>query len=190
MKLVCFGDSWTAGHGVEDDIRYKEDPGTNNFIVNFRNANSWPRWLSDKLNCPFVNMGGCGHGIFDLIHYVNESVELEMLTKEDIIIVQFTYPHRYRDKKPENNPIEVYKQLETLLRPYKHFYFNGFYPLFKDELNIPNTLPDYFINPDGTLADFLKSYEIEHDEGVWEYGSRSIWNDEQNFWEGDYHPNL
>jgi len=25
---------------------------------------------------------------------------------------------------------------------------------------------------------------------VWEYGSRSIWNDEKNFYEGDYHPNL
>jgi len=24
---------------------------------------------------------------------------------------------------------------------------------------------------------------------VWEYESRSVWNDEKNFWEGDYHPN-
>jgi lysophospholipase L1-like esterase len=24
MKLICFGDSWTAGHGVETDRKYKE----------------------------------------------------------------------------------------------------------------------------------------------------------------------
>jgi hypothetical protein len=24
MRLVCFGDSWTAGHGIETDITYKE----------------------------------------------------------------------------------------------------------------------------------------------------------------------
>ena len=24
MKLICFGDSWTAGHGVETDRQYQE----------------------------------------------------------------------------------------------------------------------------------------------------------------------
>jgi hypothetical protein len=26
MKLICFGDSWTAGHGIETDVKYKEEP--------------------------------------------------------------------------------------------------------------------------------------------------------------------
>ena len=26
MRLICFGDSWTAGHGIETDIKYKEEP--------------------------------------------------------------------------------------------------------------------------------------------------------------------
>jgi hypothetical protein len=25
---------------------------------------------------------------------------------------------------------------------------------------------------------------------VWEYGSRSVWENENNLWWGDYHPNL
>ena len=40
------------------------------------------------------------------------------------------------------------------------------------------------------LADVLKEYEIKNNESVWEYGSRSVWNDTKNYWEGDYHPNL
>jgi hypothetical protein len=31
MRLLAFGDSWTAGNGVETDIRYKEK--TNNVIT-------------------------------------------------------------------------------------------------------------------------------------------------------------
>ena len=24
MRLICFGDSWTAGHGIENNTEYKE----------------------------------------------------------------------------------------------------------------------------------------------------------------------
>ena len=27
-------------------------------------------------------------------------------------------------------------------------------------------------------------------KSVWEYGSKMVWNDEENYYEGDYHPNL
>ena len=33
MKLICFGDSWTAGHGVEDNKLYKEIANPDKFIV-------------------------------------------------------------------------------------------------------------------------------------------------------------
>ena len=78
-----------------------------------------------------------------------------------------------------------------MLKPYKHFYFNSFYPTFKNEEEFDTTkLPDYFINPNECVSDILRNYEIANDVSVWEYGSRSVWNDEKNFYEGDYHPNL
>jgi hypothetical protein len=70
------------------------------------------------------------------------------------------------------------------------YYFNSFYPTFKDEEIDINTLPKHFINPNGCVSDVLRQFEIKNNFGVWEYGSRSVWNDEKNFWEGDYHPNL
>ena len=43
MRLICFGDSWTAGHGIETDLKYKEVAHPEKFITNLRNQNSWPR---------------------------------------------------------------------------------------------------------------------------------------------------
>lgn len=190
MRLICFGDSWTAGHGVDDNIKYKEDVNPNQFITNLRNNNSYPRWLSDLIGCSFVNMGVCGYGNLDILETVKEVINEELINKDDVIIIQFSYPHRYRNKKPNNNPLYIFPHLETILSPYRHFYFNGFYPLFKDEDFDITSLPNSFINPDKTFADYLRGYEIQNNIGVWEYGSRSVWNDEKGFWEGDYHPNL
>lgn len=194
MRLLTFGDSWTAGHGVETDSTYKENAHPiegKGFIVNLRRFNSWPRYVAEKLDCVFVNNGYCGLGNHDIYSEVKILFDDKMIEDDDVFIIMFSYPHRYRVKKPENNPVIVFNKLEELLKPYKRFYFNSFYPTFKDEENFDiKTLPDYFINPNGTMVDLLRDYEISNDVSVWEYGSRSIWEDEENLWKGDYHPNL
>ena len=32
--------------------------------------------------------------------------------------------------------------------------------------------------------------EIQDKKDVWEYGSKLVWNNVDNYYEGDYHPNL
>jgi lysophospholipase L1-like esterase len=194
MRLLTFGDSWTAGHGVETDNIYKENahplPGKG-FIVNLRRFNSWPRYVAEKLDCVFVNNGYCGAGNDDIYQEIKVLFDDKMIKDDDVFIVMFSYPHRYRVKKPENNPVKVFQRLEELLKPYKKFYFNSFYPTFKDEDGFDvATLPEHFINPNGTMADMLRDYEIANDVSVWEYESRSVWENEHNLWWGDYHPNL
>lgn len=195
MRLICFGDSWTAGHGVEDNVKFKEiaDPEEGKwFIPYLRKFNSWPRWLSNKLDCPFVNRGYSGSGNHDMLKEINYINDDNLFEPTDIIIVMFSYPHRYRhDNDPKKNPIYTFEEMEKILKPYRHFYFNSFYPTFKDEEGFDtSTLPNYFINPNGCISDFLKDYEMKNDEGIWEYGGRSVYDDENNFWIGDYHPNL
>jgi len=194
MRLLTFGDSWTAGHGVETDVRYKEiaQPSDGNgFIVNLRKSNSWPRYVAEKLDCIFVNSAYCGAGNYDIYREVKNLFDDKLVENDDVFIIMFSYPHRYRTKKPENNPVEVFEKLENLLKSHKRFYFNSFYPTFKDEdeFDISN-LPNYFINPSGTMVDMLRNYEILNDESVWEYGSRSVWENEENLFVGDYHPNI
>jgi lysophospholipase L1-like esterase len=194
MRLLTFGDSWTAGHGVETDIFYKENAHPvegKGFIVNLRRFNSWPRYVAEKLDCAFVNNGYCGAGNHDIYSEVKILFDDNVIEDDDVFIIMFSYPHRYRVKKPENDPIKVFEKLEELLKSHKRFYFNSFYPTFKDEDGFDvTTLPNHFINPNECISDMLKEYEIKNDISVWEYESRSIWNDENNFWEGDYHPNL
>lgn len=183
MRLITFGDSWTAGHGVEKDIKYKENANPPLFIQKLREQNSWPRYLAQRINIPFVNLGICGIGN----EYIYQSVEtnLEFLRKTDIIIITFTYPYRY-EKYNKYTPFELFNKFEELLNDYKRFYFNAFYPFLDDVKN----LPKHYINPKGTLAYQLELAEILNKETVWEYDSKLVWNDEEKFYEGDYHPNL
>jgi hypothetical protein len=189
MRLICVGDSWTAGHGVDEDIRYKEWAVPNlgcNFIPKLRNANGWPRWLANTLDCVYVNFSECGRGNHKSLEEIKKIIEDKMLKHSDIIIVMFSYP--YRD---DISPIETYEKFEKLLKPYVHFYLNAFYPMFKNEENFDTkNLPNYYINPNGSVCDILKEYEIENDIGVWEYNSRRVWKDKKGLHEGDYHPNL
>jgi lysophospholipase L1-like esterase len=188
-RLICFGDSWTAGHGVETDVSWKEGEPSD-FIVKLRQMNSWPRWLSDKLGCVFVNYGVCAWSNKQISEQVETIVNQNYITEDDIVIIMFSYPHRYRETNAIDSPEKIFEKLENLLNPYRHFYFNSFYPTFKDEGLNTKFLPEYFIEPDGCVSDILKKYEIINNISVWEYESRSVWNDELNFWTGDYHPNL
>jgi hypothetical protein len=188
MRLITFGDSWTAGHGVEDESKYKRIgtvPGSMEFLEKLRTMNSYPKFLSDKLNCPFVNFGVCGISNEMIYYNVKTIIKSKMIKEDDIIIVMFTYP--YRGTK---NPIEIFELLEKELNPYKHFYFNGWYNTFKDEKYDIATLPDYFINPNNNFSDWLIDYEIKNNANVWEYGCRSMWDEKLQKWTNDYHPNI
>lgn len=189
MRLICIGDSWTAGHGVEEEIEFKEIANPHNgggLITKLRHANGWPRWLANKFDCPYALFAECGGNNDWMGNDVETIVNSGLLKDTDIIIVMFSYP--YRDQV---GPIRNYERMENLLKNHKHFYINSFYPTFKNEENFDiNTLPDYFIEPASSVSDMLREYEIANDVSVWEYNSRSVYNDEHNFYVGDYHPNL
>lgn len=187
MRLITFGDSWTEGHGVEEDEKYKENVLPPTFIKKLRMMNSWPRYVADKLKCEFVNMGVCGYGNEYIFKDLKETIENEFISKDDVVIIMLSYPYRY--KKNSYDLVKFFWEMEKTLTNYKHLYFNSFFPTFKEEDFNTVNLPETFINPNGCVSDVLKRYEIDNDVSIWEYGSRSVWNDEKNFWEGDYHPN-
>jgi hypothetical protein len=187
MRLITFGDSWTEGHGVEEDEKYKENVLPPTFIKKLRMMNSWPRYVADKLKCEFVNMGVCGYGNEYIFKDLKETIENEFISKDDVVIIMLSYPYRY--KKNSYDLVKFFWEMEKTLTNYKHLYFNSFFPTFKEEDFNTVNLPETFINPNGCVSDVLKQYEIDNDVAIWEYGSRSVWNDEKNFWEGDYHPN-
>lgn len=187
MRLICFGDSWTAGHGVDEDIRFAKDGNPKigkGFINKLRAHNGWPRWLAHKLNCSYVSFAECGYSNLNMVNDMEEVVNSGLLQSDDLIIVMMSYP--YRDDK---GPIHNYNKMESLLNGYVHFYFNSFYPTFMNEEFDTTTLPDYFIDPKGTITDYLTDYENEHDMAIWEYGWRHR-KDKPTFSHDSYHPNI
>lgn len=195
-RIVAFGDSWTNGHGVEEDITYKEVAKPPTFIANLRLNNSWVRWLAEKFNVPFVNMGIAGICNARILFELRENIKF--LNKEnDLIIVMLSFPYRHHnwiDTVPVmDRPLgNIILSITALLEGYNYFIFNSFYPTFKDEPDIKSNLNidlSRFIEVDYTAAEVLLSYEEEHNVPVWEYGSRVI-TPEKYDKNGDYHPNL
>jgi hypothetical protein len=190
-KLIAFGDSWTHGHGVEPDIKYKEVGNPGDFIFQLRLCNSWPRWLANKLDLPFLNFGYPGS---DNIHIANcIDMFLNNLSKDDLIIVMLSFPYRHTFRKEtENISLQsVIERIQKQLDGLDYYIFNSFCPTFYDEPNTKSKLDlTRFICVDTTAADILNKYEIENNISVWEYESRKVYDDKQNLYEGDYHPNL
>jgi hypothetical protein len=193
MKLICFGDSWTAGHGVETDRKYKERvsiPDGVGFINKLRVMNSWPRWVADKIGCEYVNFGVCGYSNKQILRDIWDVRDGGFFEEGDIIVVMLSYPYRFVNIK-DADVVGIFNEMELALEGTKHFYFNSFFPTFKEEIDFDiNTLPDSFILPNYCVSDLLKEYEETNDISVWEYNSRKVWTSEREYSEGGFHPNL
>lgn len=193
MRLICFGDSWTAGHGVETDKKYKECANASEgvgFINKLRVMNSWPRWVAEKMKCEFVNFGVCGYSNKHILEDIWEVRDNNFIEKDDIVIVMLSYPYRFTSIK-NADVIGIFNEMEIALEGINHFYFNSFFPTFKEELNFNlDSLPNNFITPEYCMSDMLKEYEESNDVSVWEYGSRKVWDSGREYIEGGFHPNL
>lgn len=181
-RILAFGDSWTKGHGVEEDIEYKENPHPPLLIDKLREQNSWVSQLSFLLNVPGINFGVCGIGNGRILQLIKETIESGLVKGDDLFLIMLSFPYR------DSNPIQVYKEMEVLLKDYNHLYFNSFWRTF-DEETIQEVDTTNFVEPERCMSDLLGDYEMLNDVSVWEYNSRNVWTDELGMKIGDYHPN-
>ncbi len=183
-RLVTFGDSWTAGHGVETDIQYKEVISPNLFIDYLRLMNGWPRYLANKFDVPFVNLGFCNKSNNEIYEDIIKWKHL--LEPTDLIIVMLSYPYR-----KNGNPIIDVGNIINELNGFNYFILNSFFPTFEnidesDRMNIDLTR---FLNVDKCISDVLIQWERDNNQSCWEYDFKKV-SDSNTFLGGDYHPNL
>ena len=188
-RLIAFGDSWTAGHGIELDIQYKEVISPNPFIDKLRTSNGWPRHLATHYDIPFVNFGWCNKSNPEIIQDIKDN--LQHLDKHDLIVVMLSFPYR-----GIGEPLHDISSIERLLEGYDYYIFNSFYPslLDIDEKTIEEAKQilglslDRFVNRGDTFVPYLQQWEKDNDTSPWEYNFRQpeSW---QNTLYGDTHPN-
>jgi hypothetical protein len=194
-RIVTFGDSWTAGHGVETDERYRDIARPEPFIHQLRISNSWPRWLSTAYDVPFVNLaeaGICNAGIKRAIENHHGWIDPE----HDLVLVMWSFPYRHHQwmdilQHDEIALGDIFGRAQEMLTGYQYFFFNSFFDNFDQEPELLDRLGlARWLAPRATAAQALLQYEQERDQSVWEYGSRNVHLDQHGFRTGDYHPNL
>lgn len=91
-RIVSFGDSFTAGLGT--DVNHEQQIFNDSADKNegrklqreFRINNSFTKFLADKFNCDFHNLGENGCSNIDIVNKVFK----ESITSDDFIVISFT----------------------------------------------------------------------------------------------------
>lgn len=199
-RLIAFGDSWTAGVGVELDETFKEVTMPDHFIYCLRSQNSWVRYLAEKFDIVYVNMGLGGLNNAQLVLQLEKYKPYFL--PNDLIIVMWSFPYRHIGVPKHNDfpdygstPIsKIIDDAERILKNYNYFFVNAFYPYYKEEPDLKPFKTNQWIDIDSTAATILQNYEITYPESnVWEYGYKNVTNRiyENNYDLnlGEYHPN-
>lgn len=199
-RLIAFGDSWTAGNGVELDESFKEVRMPDHFIYSLRSQNSWPRYLAEKLDRLVVNMGLAGLNNAQLILQLEQYQSYFL--PNDLIIIMWSFPYRHIGVPHQNGfpdysstPInKIINKAERLLQNYNYFFVNAFYPYYKNEPDLKPIDTNNWINIDNSAATILLDYELRYPESsVWEYGYKKViegnGKGNYNIDLGEYHPN-
>ncbi|NBO28113.1 MAG: SGNH/GDSL hydrolase family protein [Synechococcaceae bacterium WB8_1B_057] len=189
-RLIAIGDHWTSGKGIEQDKRYKyEEP--DQFIKNERLMNSWPRWLADKFEIPFINIG---NEIFDANKIrVATKRALADASTEDLIVIMWGHPYKHL-----NRPVAagitidiIIKDMLECLEGYNYFLCNAYYPFFREEPVLKEALRLHrFLDIDRSAADVLLDYALINDRDVWNYNQKDINKDRFGLLHGHHCPNL
>jgi len=87
-RLIAYGCSWTSGEGCDSDI---ESTLTNDELLKFRNENSWPYFLSKKLNIhEYINNGISGNSNIKIFNKIVNDIESNKIDSGDFICIMFS----------------------------------------------------------------------------------------------------
>lgn len=87
MILNAYGDSWTIGQGCDRKI---EDNLTTEEKIEFQKNHSWPKILSDKIGCEFINHGISGNSNNKIFNTVISDVKENRVTEKDLVIIMWS----------------------------------------------------------------------------------------------------
>lgn len=189
-RLIAIGDHWTAGKGIESDDKYKNiEPDL--FVKAERLNNAWPRWLAEKFNIPFINLGNETHDGNKI--RVTTKQALLSCSREDLIVIMWGHPYKHLQR-----PVAAGVTLDLLMQDmiqtlegYDYYFCNAYHPIFREEEALKPTLRLHrFIDVDSSAADIISAAGKESDRKVWNYDDTNVDGDTWNILQGKHCPNL
>jgi hypothetical protein len=91
-RIVSFGDSFTAGLGTDREHEqqifdnHEDKAESRKHQRKFRINNSFTKFLADKFNCDYLNLGENGCSNIDILNKVFS----ESITSDDFVLISFT----------------------------------------------------------------------------------------------------
>jgi len=92
MRIVAFGDSFTAGEGTDYD--YTETLDIFEEKEKYQRSHSWPKYLSDLMEIDYVNNGEVGSTNYRIFSNIFEQYSIERIKEDDLIIIMWSSPIR------------------------------------------------------------------------------------------------
>ena len=92
MKIVAFGDSFTAGEGTDYD--YTETLDTFEEKEEYQRSHSWPKYLSDLMKVDYKNNGEIGSTNYRIFSNIFEQYSDDKIKEDDLIIIMWSSPIR------------------------------------------------------------------------------------------------
>ena len=92
MKVIAFGDSWTAGEGTNRSITNKMK--TFDEVEQYQKQHSWPRYLADKIGVQYKNFGEVGSTNYRIFSNVFEQFAENQISNDDLIVIMWSSPLR------------------------------------------------------------------------------------------------
>jgi len=160
MKIVAFGDSFTAGEGTNYD--YTEPLDTFEEKEEYQKSHSWPRYLSELMGVGYLNHGEIGSTNHRILSHIFDQYADKKINKDDLVIIMWSSP--IRDHLPffptmwsRSGPVGLGWSLKELSLPLASELFN--HRFYENKFDSFPHVKDYIEND---LRNFMDEHYFEY----------------------------
>ncbi len=158
MKIVAFGDSFTAGEGTNHS--HTKNLSTFEEVEKYQKEHSWPRYMGDEFDLKWENFGEIGSTNYRIFSNIFEQYSVKKIKEDDLIIIMWSSP--IRDHLPffpniwsSSGPIGLGWSLKELSSPQAMQKFSDRYFTNMEKNNLDKRFPGIIDYIQKDLTEFM-----------------------------------
>jgi len=88
MKIIAFGDSFTAGEGTNHS--HTKNLSTFEEVEKYQKEHSWPKYMGDEFDLKWENFGEIGSTNYRIFSNIFEQFARDKINKDDLVIIMWS----------------------------------------------------------------------------------------------------